>query len=74
MIDFGCPVEFPNAVRVNPGDIVVGDIDGVVIIPKEHAAAVVADAVAKVAAEERVRDMIGRGQTTLSIFEETGVM
>jgi len=74
VIDFGCPIEFPNAVRVEPGDIVVGDIDGVVIIPKAHIEAVVADAVAKVGAEERVRDMIGRGQSTQSIFDEIGVM
>lgn len=74
VIDFGCAIEFPNAVRVEPGDIVVGDIDGVVIIPKAHAEAVVADAVAKVGAEERVRDMIGQGQSTQSIFETMGVM
>jgi regulator of RNase E activity RraA len=74
VIDFNCPIEFPNAVRVDPGDIVVGDIDGVVIIPKAHAPAIVADALAKVRAEASVRDMIGRGKTTQSIFEETGVM
>jgi regulator of RNase E activity RraA len=74
VIDFNCPIEFPNAVRVEPGDIVVGDIDGVVIIPKAHAEAVVADAVVKVGAEEQVRGMIGRGQSTQSIFDEIGVM
>jgi regulator of RNase E activity RraA len=74
VIDYGCPIEFTNAVRVEPGDIVVGDIDGVVIIPKAHAADIVRDAVAKVQAEEIVRDMIGRGQSTQSIFDETGVM
>lgn len=74
VIDFGCPIEFPNAVRVEPGDIVVGDVDGVVIIPKVHAEAVVADAVAKVRIEGRVRTMIGQGRSTVSIFEETGVM
>ena len=74
VIDYSCPVEFPNAVRVEPGDVVVGDVDGVVIIPRAHAEAVVAEAVAKVAAEEEVRAMIGRGATTLSVFEQTGVM
>lgn len=74
VIDYGCPIEFPNACRVEPGDVVVGDIDGVVIIPKHHAEAIVADAVAKVQAEERVRGMIGEGQSTQSIFDATGVM
>jgi 4-hydroxy-4-methyl-2-oxoglutarate aldolase len=74
VIDVNCPIEFANAARVEPGDIVVGDIDGVVIIPKAHAQAIVADALAKLHAEETVRDMIGRGQSTQSIFDETGVM
>lgn len=74
VIDYGCPIEFPNAVRVERGDVVVGDVDGVVIIPKAHAQAIVVDALAKVRAEEKVRDMIGRGRTTQSIFAETGVM
>ena len=74
VIDYGCPIEFPNAVRVEPGDVVVGDVDGVVVIPRAHVETVVADAVAKVAAEDEVRAMIGRGATTLSVFEETGVM
>ena len=74
VIDFGCPIEFANATRVEPGDVIVGDVDGVVIIPKLHADAVVADALTKVAAEERVRVMIGEGKTTMSVFEETGVM
>ena len=33
VIDYDCPIEFSNGVLVNPGDIVFGDIDGVVIIP-----------------------------------------
>lgn len=74
VIDFNCPIAFPNAVRVEPGDIVVGDIDGVVIIPKAHAEATVAEALAKLRAEEQVRGKIGRGQSTQSIFDETGVM
>ncbi len=74
MIDFGCTVELPNATRVEPGDILVGDVDGVVVIPKDHAEAVVADAMAKVAAEEQVRGRIARGESTQSVFAALGVM
>ena len=74
VIDFACPIEFRNAARVEPGDLVVGDVDGVVIIPKGHAEAIVAAAVAKVEAEERVRAMIEAGQSTAAIYAETGVM
>ena len=33
VIDYRVPIEF-NAVRINPGDLVYGDRDGVIIIPK----------------------------------------
>ncbi len=33
VIDFGVPIEF-HGVRVNPGDIVFGDRDGLLIIPR----------------------------------------
>jgi regulator of RNase E activity RraA len=74
VIDFRCPLEFPNAVRVMPGDIIFGDLDGVVIIPKTHASEIVAAALAKVKGESNVRDMILAGETTQGIFEKTGIM
>src|SRR5688500_13396494 len=33
VIDFRCPIEM-NGVRINPGDIIFGDIDGVCVIPR----------------------------------------
>lgn len=48
---------------VNPGDLVVGDADGVVIVPRETAAAIVAAAQAKVDAEAERMRAIGRGET-----------
>lgn len=74
VIDFASPVEFPNAVRVDPGDIVVGDIDGVVVIPKAHAADVVRDALEKARGERTVREMIERGERTEAIYGKTGIM
>lgn len=74
VIDVHCPIEFAGGVRVLPGDIVVGDVDGVVIVPRTHAEAVVADALAKVRAEGTVRELIAAGRTTQSLFDEKGVM
>jgi len=43
---------------VNPGDLIVGDADGVVVLPRELAAAVVAGAQAKIDSETaRVKDI-----------------
>ncbi len=74
VIDFRCPIEFANAVRVAPGDVIVGDVDGLVVIPSEHLETIVADALAKVRGEDGVREMIAKGQRTEAIYAQTGIM
>lgn len=74
VIDFRCPIEFGNGVRIDPGDVIVGDIDGVLVIPGDHAADIVALALEKVEGEESVRQMIERGERTEDIFGKTGIM
>ena len=74
VIDYRCPIEFGNGVRVENGDVVFGDIDGVVIIPAAQLDEVVELALAKVDGEEQVRAMIEAGGSTEKIFEETGIM
>ncbi len=74
VIDFRCAIEFRNGVVVRPGDVIVGDIDGVLAIPKDHAAEVVRQALAKVDGEDAVRRMIEAGQGTQDIFDQTGIM
>ncbi len=72
--DFRTAVALSNGVRVAPGDIVFGDIDGVVVIPSAEAADIVQAALAKVAGEKDVRGMIEAGETTETIFTRTGIM
>ena len=48
-------------VRVSPGDLVRGDADGVVVIPKEHEDRVLDTAEAIEAAENRIRDAVRGG-------------
>jgi len=47
---------------VNPGDLIVGDADGVVVVPRETAAEIVGGAQAKVDAEAVRMKAIGRGE------------
>lgn len=56
----GVPVNIGDA-RVAPGDIVRGDADGVVVIPREHEAAVLDAAEAIEAAEDRIRASVRGG-------------
>jgi regulator of RNase E activity RraA len=74
VIDFRCPIEFGNGVRVRPGDVIVGDVDGVLTIPGEHAADIVRLALEKVEGEKKVQRMIEQGEPTQSVFDRTGIM
>ena len=56
----GIPVNIGDA-RVAPGDIVRGDADGVIVIPKEHEARVLEAAEAIEAAEMRIREAARSG-------------
>ena len=51
-----------GGVAVQPGDLVVGDADGVVIVPRDHVLAVLEAAEGKIAAERQRLAEIARGE------------
>ncbi|HXH24772.1 MAG TPA: 4-carboxy-4-hydroxy-2-oxoadipate aldolase/oxaloacetate decarboxylase [Vicinamibacterales bacterium] len=53
---------------VNPGDVVVGDADGVVIVPRDAAASVVALAQARVEKEQKTRERLRAGELGLDFY------
>ena len=57
-----------GGVAVNSGDIVVGDRDGVVIIPAERAQATLDNALAREQKEDAIRQRLKAGETTVSIL------
>lgn len=50
---------------IEPGDLVVGDTDGVVVIPKAMAAATVEASIAREANEAETMELLAKGETTL---------
>jgi 4-hydroxy-4-methyl-2-oxoglutarate aldolase len=54
-------------VTIHPGDLVVGDRNGVVVIPRERAAAVIATSAEHTAKEARNLERVKSGKTTLEI-------
>lgn len=61
-----------GGVRITPGDWVVGDDDGVVVVPFEIADRVLAEAEEKAAAESKVRSAIREGMSPLAAYDEYG--
>lgn len=74
VIDYDCPIEFSNKVMVQAGDLVFGDVDGVVIIPRELENEVVEQALEKVRGENRVKKLIQAGMPTRQVWDEYGIM
>ena len=54
--------------RVAPGDLVLGDDDGLVVVPRAEAAGRLAAALAMVRAEEGWGARLARGESTLEVF------
>lgn len=58
-----------DGVVIHPGDIVVGDSDGVVIIAREQAEEVLAAAIVREAKETQIMARIRAGERTLDIYD-----
>ena len=67
------PVEVAGA-RVEPGDLVFGDADGVVVIPRAAEERVIAAALAKVQGENETRDALARGEKLADVFRRHGIL
>jgi len=59
---------------VQPGDLVVADADGVVVVPAALAAETVGRALEKVSKENGVRDALAEGSTLRSAYDRFGVL
>ncbi|HJN59529.1 MAG TPA: RraA family protein [Alphaproteobacteria bacterium] len=67
------PAEIGGAV-IAPGDIVFGDVDGVVAIPQGIAEEVLATAMQKVASENQVRGELEGGAKLKDVFDKYGIL
>ena len=63
-----------GGVSISPGDIVFGDVDGVVVIPRAHEHAVVLKAIEKVNGENHTRDALRKGEPLASVFRRLGIL
>ena len=73
VVDFRCAIEI-ESVRVRPGDLVFGDLDGVVIIPREVESDVLETALEKARGEKLVRKAIEGGMSSSEAFRRFGIL
>jgi regulator of RNase E activity RraA len=71
--DYRCPIEI-GQVSVQPGDLVFGDLDGVVMVPKAVEAEVMERALAKARGEKLVRQEIEAGLSSTAAFKKHGIL
>lgn len=73
VVDFRVPLLIEQ-VRIAPGDILFGDIDGVLVIPQSAEREALTRALEKVARENLVRAAIEDGASAAAAFARHGVM
>ncbi len=73
VLDYRCRIRIGD-VEIEPGDIVFGDIDGVVVIPAAVEQEVVERALVKARTENVVRDAIEGGMSSTEAFSTFGVL
>jgi|SRR5699024_10937542 len=63
-----------GGVTVSPGDLVIGDVDGVVIVPKDLEDQVVQKAFNKVNGEDNMREELKKGMKISEAFKKYGIL
>jgi 4-hydroxy-4-methyl-2-oxoglutarate aldolase len=73
VVDFRCQIEI-GQVTIKDGDLIFGDIDGVLVIPKEVAGEVLEKALEKASGEKVVRKAIEGGMSATEAFRTYGIL
>jgi len=73
VVDMDVPVEI-DGVRFSPGDLVVADRDGIVVVPQKVEEEAIGRAWDKVHAENVVRDAIKGGMRATDAYDKYGVL
>jgi len=73
VIDMDVPVEI-DGVRFCPGDLVIADVDGVVVVPQEVEEQAIRAAWEKVHAENVTREAIEDGMKATAAYKKYGIL
>ena len=70
-IDYECPVNI-GGVMINPDDLIVADVDGVVVVPQEIIEEVVDEALDVVTRETKTREELKKGVLLSEVYKKYG--
>jgi 4-hydroxy-4-methyl-2-oxoglutarate aldolase len=73
VIDWRVPIEL-DGVAIQPGDIIYGDLDGVVVVPARAVEQAFAAAIEKVRGERKVLAALQNGMSAAEAFRKFGIM
>lgn len=73
VVDFRIPIEW-GGVKINPGDIIFGDRDGVLVVPREVEKKAFTGALEKARGEKQVLKALQDGMSTVDAFIKYGIM
>lgn len=73
VVDYRCDIEI-GSVTIHDGDLIFGDVDGVLVIPREVAPEVIDQALAKARGEKNVRRAIEGGMSATDAFAKFGIL
>jgi regulator of RNase E activity RraA len=73
VLDYRIPIAI-DGVKIKPGDVVYGDRDGVLIIPKEIVKEAFEGAIEKARGEQLVKKALETGMSTVDAFNKFGIM
>ncbi|MGV8093925.1 MAG: RraA family protein [Mangrovibacterium sp.] len=73
VVDFRVPIEL-EGIRINPGDILFGDRDGVLVVPREVEEEAFAGAFEKARGEKLVLKALQDGMSSVDAFGKYGIM
>lgn len=73
VIDYNVPL-IVDGVQINPGDLIFGDLEGVLVIPQHAEQEAIERALEKARTENKVADAIKAGMSTVEAFATFGVM
>ncbi|WP_279299673.1 RraA family protein [Paraflavisolibacter caeni] len=71
--DYRCNIEI-GGVWIAPGDLIFGDLDGVLVIPQKIEKEVIAKAIKKARGEKLVRKEIENGMSSTDAFAKYGIL